>query len=427
MLITTLKQLYNSLIELIEKPNQREDWYQKWFENNPEIFTILRLSNPLSHAYSVSLDGETYIPDFLVKDITGNWLIFELKRPDTKVHKKVTRRRNFYSEFNSYLAQCNEYSAYFEETQNRNLLKKQYGIDVQKQVQSIIVASRDINVDKGWVHDEIVRNRNARIILWTFDDILAAISSQIRLQESSFINLKGLSGAILFAHLDSMTAPQDQYLLDFGSDIKNKISIGFNRDSIFVEVTANGVSISTRRPYLFSLYAKPIILYFEVGLSDSQTHIALSINFNDFIDRSFDPMKIKIEKIYNWVIGSDVTMKTQASSIIYEQILYNCMLTHEEQQQLFSYFKERYASYLSPLNIHPLPGILFQGKKCMYSTGHPLSNDGKPAPKVDYSHKMLAWYDAPGGGFALSNGEKPQPAPYLVKPKIMPPHAKQGN
>ncbi|MFM6197831.1 MAG: Shedu anti-phage system protein SduA domain-containing protein, partial [Dolichospermum sp.] len=360
----TLKQLYNSLTELIEKPNQREDWYQNWFESNPEIFTILGLSSPLSHPYYVSLDGETYIPDFLVKDRTGNWLIFELKRPDTKVHKNVNRRQDFYSDFSSYLAQCNEYSAYFEEVQNRNFLKEKYRIDVQKQVQSIIVVSRDINVDKRWVHDEILRNRNARTILWTFDDILAAISSQISLQESSFVNLKGLSGAILFAHLDSMITPEDQYLLDFGRDIKNRISIGFNRNSIFVEVTSNGVPISTRKPFLFSLYQKPIILYFEVGLSDSQTHIALSINFTDFIFRTFDPMRIKLEDIYNWVIGSDVTMKTPASSIMYEQILYNCMLKHEEQQQLFSYFKERYTYYFSPLSIHPLPGIVFQGKKC---------------------------------------------------------------
>ena len=107
---------------------------------------------------------------------------------------------------------------------------------------------------------------------------------------------------------------------------------------------------------------------------------------------------------------------------MYEEVLYTCMLTHEEQEQLFSYFKQRYAYYLSPLGIHPLPGLKFKGRKCMYSPGHPFSNDTKPAPTVNHSVKMLAWYDAPGGNLSLSDGRRTKPAPYLAEPKVMPPH-----
>ncbi|MFO5437528.1 MAG: hypothetical protein ACLBM4_02335, partial [Dolichospermum sp.] len=108
MLIETLKQLYSSLVELIEQPTQKEEWYQSWFESNPEIFPILGLSDPVPHPYSVTIEEAVLIPDFLAKDRTGNWVIFELKRPDTNVHKGTDRRRIFYQDFNSYLAQCSE-------------------------------------------------------------------------------------------------------------------------------------------------------------------------------------------------------------------------------------------------------------------------------------------------------------------------------
>ncbi|WP_375328782.1 hypothetical protein [Microcystis sp. BLCC-F210] len=157
-------------------------------------------------------------------------------------------------------------------------MKTKYGITVQRQVHSILVASRDDSLNKHWVHDEIVRNRNSRITLLTFDDILSSIENQIRLQESPLLHLQGVSGAVLFSHFDPITTPQDQYLLDFGSDPMNKVSVGFNANSVFVDITIKGKCVSTRRPFLFVLGNKPNLLYFRVGLSDSCTHISLSMN-----------------------------------------------------------------------------------------------------------------------------------------------------
>lgn len=423
MLIKSLKELHESLLALVEAPNQKEEHYQKWFENNRMIFSVLGFSEEIPHPCSINIEGEEYIPDFLARDCSGSWFVFELKRPDIKVHKQRNRRRTFYRDFESYISQCNEYSLFFEETDNRNFMKTKYGITVQRQVHSILVASRDDSLDKHWVHDEIVRNRNSRITLLTFDDILSSIENQIRLQESPLLHLQGVSGAVLFSHFDPITTPQDQYLLDFGSDPMNKVSVGFNANSVFVYITIKGKCVSTRRPFLFVLGNKPNLLYFRVGLSDSCTHISLSMNGTESIDRVFDPMHIKTESIHNIVCGSDVMMKTPASSIMYEVIVYACILDHKEKEQLLSYFNQRYQYYLSPLAIHPLPGILFDGLKSLYTPGHPFSTDKKISGKSILSNKMLGWYDAAGGNLTLSDGSTPLPAPYLAQPKAMPPYS----
>ena len=68
-----------------------------------------------------------------------------------------------------------------------------------------------------------------------------------------------------------------------------------------------------------------------------------SMNGTESIDRVFDPMHIKTESIHNIVCGSDVMMKTPASSIMYEVIVYACILDHKEKEQLLSYFNQRYS------------------------------------------------------------------------------------
>ena len=65
--------------------------------------------------------------------------------------------------------------------------------------------------------------------------------------------------------------------------------LGFNANSVFVDITIKGKCVSTRRPFLFVLGNKPNLLYFRVGLSDSCTHISLSMNGTESIDRVFVP------------------------------------------------------------------------------------------------------------------------------------------
>jgi len=89
------------LLALVEAPNQKEEHYQKWFENNRMIFSVLGFSEEIPHPCSINIEGEAYIPDFLARDCSGSWFVFELKRPDIKVHTQKNRRRTFYRDFES--------------------------------------------------------------------------------------------------------------------------------------------------------------------------------------------------------------------------------------------------------------------------------------------------------------------------------------
>ena len=106
----TLVDLHALLAEDVD-----EEAFQIWFETNAAIFTTLGYVRALPHPRLEYHDGEVRLPDFLVKDTSGLWHVFELKRADTAVLKPQLRRQTFYAKFEEYLTQCVEYAEFFRD------------------------------------------------------------------------------------------------------------------------------------------------------------------------------------------------------------------------------------------------------------------------------------------------------------------------
>lgn len=405
--LINLKRIYSELDSLIKSEKQLEDNYQKFFENNTEVFTFLGYNSPISHPKLLKYDGTKYFPDFLVKDLSGNWVIFELKRPDTKANQNHTSRNTFYKSFETYISQCNEYSLYFEDRENRNYVKKNLNIDVQAQVKSILVSSVSSNVDKNWINDELIRNRSARLSLLTLDDILAAIHAHIKLHEQHLSHLDGLSGSIFFSPVNDGNK-NDNFLVSFGKTPQNCISIGYSYDHFFVHITHNGDTTKANTSFTFQC-DKIYNVHFEIGLDNNFTLVSININGDPLNMRIFDPLHSEIDDLYNWIIGSDITGKTNSSYSLMELILYSRTLTYEEQLAIDKFLNEKYEIYLSPL-VPSLPHrVNFIGNKFMTSAGHPLSTD------KDYKRTikkgLLVHYNT--SGVQLASGRAPKPDPLL--------------
>lgn len=89
-----LELAISELNRLLADLSNREDKFQKWFEDHPVIFQTLGYQRVISQP-NLQVLTKTFIPDFLVQRVDGLWEIFELKRPDTDVLRDMERRQVF--------------------------------------------------------------------------------------------------------------------------------------------------------------------------------------------------------------------------------------------------------------------------------------------------------------------------------------------
>ena len=174
-------QLENAIYELrslLETGEAREERFQSYFEKYDVVFSVLGYSKAYPHIVldltdelKEKFDREVLIPDFLAQKLNENMDVFELKTPQENLVKDKRGRTSFYSKINDYIGQVVQYSEYFEDQENRNLLKSKYGLDIQKKVDVVIVAGLDKGLDKKLLHDEI-RRRSHHLNIITFDEIL---------------------------------------------------------------------------------------------------------------------------------------------------------------------------------------------------------------------------------------------------------------
>jgi|GEM_PF-1121020 len=427
MNLPTLHQLYSELSSLIDKPNMKERVFQEWFEKNPEIFKILQFDKAFPHPYQVDTgENDVSIPDFLVKEFTGTWGIFELKRPDTVVISSSSNKRiKFTAEFESYISQCREYSEFFQELENRNRLNQRYEIDVQKSVPAIIVAGRDHALEKRKAFD-MLYDRGSKVKLYTFDDILNAIRVAISLQETQFVGLRGLSFTSMVIVHDN-GKERRQFLLSCGLEEKrNAILIGIQGiDSLFIEIyDQSGQLREVVVPFVLSFIGveKLVSLHFEIGFHEDMLFVAVLVNGRVLLFKEFDAVQFDQTATNFRVIGSDVRGQTDASFSYCEMICYNKTLSYELRNKILKYFSEKYRYYLSPL-ISDLPfRIEFKGRKFLHSTGHPnFTKPDEASSSEVLAEGAATWYVA-GERYKSRDGDRvPVKDPHLRATQFKPP------
>ena len=151
------------LEHLLEVDEKLEDSYQKFFEQNEIVFTVLGYKNFLAFTKAsgnkLPKDESSELqpePDFIVqRKNDGLFEIFEIETPVSKnlVTDKNPYREKFTSEVQSYISQTITYEQYFTRNPtNRQRVKELYGIDIQPDVDIKMVIGRNEYIDKSQIH-----------------------------------------------------------------------------------------------------------------------------------------------------------------------------------------------------------------------------------------------------------------------------------
>ena len=357
------------LRKLVEWEGTPEEHLQDWFERNDIALKCHGYVRFIPKPELKTVDGSVYIPDFLAQKVNGTWEVFEIKRPDSRILKDAARRQTFYAEFETYLAQCVDYQQYFTDKAHRDAIRDRYGIEVGEPPEAMVVAGRDLGLDKLKVH-RMLAGRAPHIRFHTYDDVARQIEEFRALQFGKYENIPGFSLHTAI-HLVGLPSPNSEhFIFDLGTNVDR------NRISIFVDDTgcvhlrlidSNGVSreVPTRGLASRLPQAGFAHLGFEVGIGLDCA--ILSIEVDGIVEAwtTVERQEVPLSVSKHYVLGSDVTGTAKTGMCLAEQCLWDRSLTLRERLDLRDYFAVKYGPHYSG------PCVQFTGNQFLHSTGHP--------------------------------------------------------
>jgi hypothetical protein len=164
---------------LMNDPKASELAFQDFFERNPRFILNDEYKRAHSHITLVREEGPL-IPDFLLEPIDQNALcdILELKLPSTKIFVLKKSRMRFSAAVFEACAQLREYSSYFDDKENRDLIHRTYRLMAYKPKMIVIIGRRG-DVDPIAVRG--IETDLPRLILRTYDDVLNRARARLEL------------------------------------------------------------------------------------------------------------------------------------------------------------------------------------------------------------------------------------------------------
>lgn len=307
-------KLENAIYELrnlLKTDEIKEEIFQAYFEKYDVVFNVLGYSKAYPH-FSLELtdelkdkfDREALIPDFFAQKINGNIDIFELKTPQENLVKDKRGRTSFYAKINDYIAQVLQYSEYFEEQENRNLFKQKYGLDIQKKIDTVIVAGRDNNLDKKQLHDEI-RRRSNHLDIITFDEILNRLIFYHTQQFGDTASYSSGAGLYLMMKLNNTSRDLRKYVFDAGDSLdQRRWSIFLNKNNIICSeiIDDQGETFSVKANSLSKINKdKPFHLMCQFATNGECTILQILVDNQVVGESKFDGMlKISSDALDNF-------------------------------------------------------------------------------------------------------------------------------
>jgi hypothetical protein len=132
-----LEEAIVKLQSLLEEESLHEERFQEYFEKHTIVFESLGYIAQYPKIHLESGDSSMY-PDFILENQTSLFEIWDVKLPYEKIIKSKKYRDELYSKVSSeYAGQLREYSDFFDDSFNREMILKQYGINVQKKTKKI--------------------------------------------------------------------------------------------------------------------------------------------------------------------------------------------------------------------------------------------------------------------------------------------------
>jgi hypothetical protein len=155
---------------LLNQGTTKEATLQDFFERNPVLLLDYEYKKAHPHIELIRDEG-TLIPDFMLEPVSQEALcdILDLKLPSAKVYITPKNRERYSAAIFEACAQLREYSAYFEQGRNRDLLYQTYGLKAYKP-KMIVIIGRRCNIDP--ILARRIGGDTPQLVLQTYDDII---------------------------------------------------------------------------------------------------------------------------------------------------------------------------------------------------------------------------------------------------------------
>ncbi|MDQ3062321.1 MAG: DUF4263 domain-containing protein [Acidobacteriota bacterium] len=376
-----------SLKLLLEDDNNDEDKFQKWFENNPIVFSALNYKNYIPHPVFQIEYGESLVPDFLVQRLDNLWEIFELKLPNAKILKDKKTRQTFYAPLSDYLQQCIDYSNYFDDKAHRETFNNSTDVLIETNPRAKLVAGRNDGLERYKVEQRL-RERGYRVDLITYDDIITQLEFYKLNNLGNYESVNGICIHLLLTlnNLGLKNKDRNQLIM-IGKNL-DKDCISLHTDLLgnlcFEIIDSYGTSyISKVTPGSNTFYYNQLMYcIIEFGRDKDYSVTSIEINgkyhsFNvlDKIDITLTSTNLPV------VIGSDCFGRSIGSFDLYEHIIFGATLNLEDRIKI----RENVFSHYFGRNINKTPRIRFKDNQFLRSNFHPnfpFNNDLKPTDLV---------------------------------------------
>ena len=335
---SNLEDAIVSLNELLSRGDPPEDDCQQWFETHPVVFECLGYSDNVPHPELTSSGVVLFIPDFLVRRADNSlWEIFEIKTPDAGIIKSKKTRKDFYASLSEYIAQCVEYSEYFDDTAHRVEFSQKHGFEVHKSPRRCLVAGSDDGLEQAQVH-ALLNQRSHSVQLLTYDNIAAKLEFYRTRQSGGFERLQGFSIHLLIRA--ERLVGEENFILDVGAQPeKNRVSLYVDVEDhlCFRLIDRSGNPQQIRLPTGVDSIAydewKYVIV--EGGIGDDFTYLAVDVDGRNCFHVQLPGLKVEVFAPH-CVVGSDISGQANSKFSIKTILIMNRTLTFEERHSVRS-------------------------------------------------------------------------------------------
>jgi hypothetical protein len=358
------------LTSLLDRDADREQEFQDWFERHPVTLTVLGFAKWLAQQRIRAENGEVFIPDFLARRHNGRWEIVELKTPQAKVLLDRERRQAFYAAFQSYVAQCQEYSEALDVRSVRDEFAERTGINLQPRPRTLLIAGRSAMLEREKV--AVLCNRLVPPVEHlTYDDLLAALH-QYRVVHFGDSSVGGVTVSAVIGFVKPPQPYLNSHLIDVGVHAK--------RDRIALFVNPAGVigvdvydsfgdvhRVRGSRALREDEYLRPHHLIFQVGTVASSAFISVELDGEVIADARVQSLPFVLSDAM--ALGTDFTGSAKSWFRLWQLIVTQGTLTPEMRHALRQAAQEHILPFLLGKGSDWLEG---DGDAAMVSTTHPL-------------------------------------------------------
>jgi hypothetical protein len=371
---TNLEAAITSLRALLSSGEEKESAYQAWCERNPVVFEVLNYVRFLPHP-RLRCPERDYIPDFMAMRVDGLWDVVEIKTPATAILRHSERRRTFYATFTTYLAQCREYSEFFDDSANREAFRSV--ADLQKRPNATIIAGRSRGVDIRKIH-ELLAGTVPHVSFMTYDDLWTLLEQARKRMFGKYEGASGWSFHLVF--VQRRLGGIERFVFDVGiTEDRNRISVFFDRhgDLVLRVRAEDGRSHAAAVQRGSATFDYDTLTYVALDVATGDDSGLLTIEVNGVYRAESKVGPLSLNTPLHFVVGSDLFGTAPSSMDLVEKIVFNKIPAFEEKVHLRGYFFAKYRNYWNdPLS---LPGrVQFEGNQFLHSDGHPLHAKGQP-------------------------------------------------